>query len=140
MTNMMFVFPAGDLTLKYDENTGSSKVFTVPDGKKWIILWIYVEVNTTATVGTRTVRLQYRDSADDVIFQQRGINVSESASGKLNYIPMSGGDIGSSGGEVTLPIPFTVLTSGYDIRIVDTANVDANDTINVQMMVLEVPN
>jgi len=66
------VYPAGELTDLIDETLNDSdKTITVTINKKWKILWIHIEYTATATVGNRAIRIELRDSADDIIYEIR---------------------------------------------------------------------
>jgi hypothetical protein len=63
----------------------SDKSFQVPLATEWEILWIWVELTTTATVGDRQLEIQIQDAASDVIaaFQ---VGITQGASLTNNYL------------------------------------------------------
>ena len=116
----------------------SDKTITVASGEIWEILWIYVELTTTATVGNRVLHIEIRDDSNDIIFQTRAKNVQGASGTELYYIfPLGIEPSETIGGYHYIPIPpKCYLPSGYDIHILDNEAADAAaDDMIVQMMV-----
>jgi len=124
--------------LQSDETANDSdKSFTVPASTEWQILWIWVELTTTATAGARQLVVQLQDSGSDVIGQVR-VGVTQAASLTYNYmIASSLADLTALRDTDWLMTPFpptTVLEAGDKIRIYDNNAVDAAaDDMVVQM-------
>lgn len=114
------------LTQDITEND-SDKIFTVPAGIEWEILWISVEYTSTVTGGARQLEIQIQGSSSDVIAQwQTGITQSEGL--VYNYLFAVGvpdlSIIRDSNYLMTPLIGATFLTSGQKIRIWDNNAVD----------------
>jgi len=129
------------ITLQSDVTLADSdKVFTVPAGYLWQVLWAWVELTTTATVGDRQLEVDFR-SASDVIGQVRP-NAVQAASLLRNY--MIGPAIANQAAfydtdHLQTPLPPTVfLPAGYSVRVFDNNAVDAaGDNMIVHMMVAQ---
>lgn len=138
-----FGVPACRLRLVADETLNDSdKVITVPAGKRWRILWIAVELITTAVGGNRTIGLEIRDSDGDIIYTEEA-NEAQAANATILYeflpgVPKEAVHALAWNHEIlTLP-PIVILDPGYDIRIRDVSAVDAAaDDMDIQIMVLE---
>ncbi|RMG96174.1 MAG: hypothetical protein D6706_10625 [Chloroflexi bacterium] len=128
--------------LQADETLGDSdKTLTVTAGKEWHIMSIHVELSTSATVGTRQLEIQVRDTADDVIASYRvRLTQAESTSYHYEFAPGVANDtsiVDSNHATVAIP-PTLILPAGYDVRIFDNNAVDAAaDNMIVQMLVME---
>ena len=131
-----------ELKLEGDETVDDSdKTFTIPALVYWQILWIWVELITTADQGDRQLELQIQDSANDIIYQQQ-VSVVQPATLTRNYLfaPGLADLLGFRDTTfLTTPIPPTLfLPAGYQIRIWDNnAVAAAADDMNVQMQVAE---
>lgn len=129
---------AWSVLLVNDEAAGNTKVFDVPAGTEYQVLWVYVELTTTATVGDRQIEIDIRDNAGDIIGQIRP-GITQAASLTYNYMfAPSLADLLSirDTNYLMTPLPPTVfLPAAYSIRVFDNNNVDVLDTLNVQMMV-----
>jgi hypothetical protein len=126
------------LSLLPDEAVGNSKVFDVPSGTEYQVLWVFVELTTTATVGDRQVQIDIRDNAGDIIGQIRpGATQAASLTYEYMFAP-SLADLTAVRDTVYLMTPFpptVFLPAFYSIRVFDNNNVDVLDTLNVQLMV-----
>ena len=136
--------PFARFRLEADETVDDSdKTITVPNGKKWRILWIWIEFTTTATTGNRRLRIDIRDTSNDVILAIISPFV-QAESNTYFYVVLPGGftpnTSAESGVQGYLPMPRElILPSGYNIRIYDQNAVDASaDDLIIQMAVLEV--
>ena len=116
----------------------SDKSFTVPANYMYQVLWIWVELTTTATVGNRQMTIELQDNAADVIGRWKAGAV-QAASLTRNYC------FGPSNADLTAfrdttflmtPIPPTILLpAAYIIRVYDSAAVAAAaDDMVVQLM------
>lgn len=118
----------------------SDKTFTVPSNKIWEVLWTWIELTSTATVGNRRITLLVRDDSDDVILDSVALNTQ--AASVTEYYLFS--PLGQEPKETTSTRHFCVippklyLPSGFDLRILDSATIDAAaDDMNVFIMVNE---
>ena len=129
-------------SLQADETANDSdKTFTVPASTEWQVLWIWVELATTATVGARQLVVQLQDSASDVIGEVR-VGATQAAS--LTYYYQIGPGIADHTALrdtdylMTPHMPTIVLPAGYIVRVYDNNAVDAAaDDMVIQMMVAE---
>jgi hypothetical protein len=118
----------------------SDKTFTVPALTEYQILWIWVELTTTATVGNRQMVIQVQDSASDVISTWALASVVQAASIARNYLfaPGVADQLGFRDTSfLTTPIPVTsFLQAGDIIRVYDNKAIDAAaDDMIVQMKI-----
>jgi len=131
-----------DLQLQAEETADDSdKLFTVPAGRIWQVMWIWIELTSTATVGDRQIEVLIRDSADDTVMQLQA-GVTQAASLTYNYLFAPGmPDLGAlrDSTYLTTPLPPTlILPAAYDIRIYDNnAVAAAADDMIIQMMIGE---
>lgn len=115
----------------------SDKSFTVTANQVWQILWIWVELTTTATVGDRQLVVQLQDNAADVIGEVR-VGSVQAASLTRNYMFAPAlADLTSFRDTDYLMTPFPptiILPESYIIRVYDNNAVDAAaDDMVVQM-------
>ena len=106
----------------------SDKTLTVTAAQLWHLLWIWVELTTTATVGDRQIVIELQDTANDVIFQVRA-GVTQAASLTYYYCfapsmadltPVRDTDY------LMTPLPPTVLLpAAFQIRVYDNNAVAA---------------
>ncbi|MFQ5852978.1 MAG: hypothetical protein ACE5JU_20650 [Candidatus Binatia bacterium] len=118
----------------------SDKALTVPAGKLWKVMSIYVELATTATTGNRTMLLEIRDSADDIVYRINIRDVIAASATKYLLFAPSSVWLDDYGGTQTAPLPNPcIIPAGYDIHIYDSAAIDAAaDDMEVHMLVQEV--
>ena len=127
--------------LQSDETTNDSdKSFTVDSGEEWQVLWLWVELATTATVGNRQLVVEIQDSANDVIAQVARAGVTQAASLTYYYQFAPGNaDLTAvrDSDYLTTPIPPTLILQGGDIlRVYDNNAVDASaDDMVLQMQI-----
>lgn len=126
------------VTLTQDESTDDSdKIFTVPTGYEWQILWVWVEYTSSGTGGIRQLEIQIQDSSSNVIGQfQTGVTQSEGLVYKYLFgIGVPDLTTVRDDNNVTTPLPAaTFLSAGQKIRIWDNNTVDASaDDMIVRM-------
>ena len=116
-------------TLSDITNNDSDKMFTVPNGEEWEIMWIWVDYTSTSTSGSRLVEVQLQTSGSDIMSQwQTGVTQEPS----LTYKYLFG--VGSSDLEsvrdsiyITTPMMASLfLSAGQKIRVWDNEAVDAS--------------
>lgn len=142
------------MELEVEETANDSdKTISIPAGEEWQIISIWIEYSTTATVGNRELELQIRDSAGDivggvVIFTMTASKVyiawlfqgaaatPNNASGTSARI-LANGASGNPNESTIFPLPTGfALPSGFDMRFIDVAAVDAAaDDMIIQMLV-----
>lgn len=106
-----------------DAAVGNSKVLTNADNVALNAEIIRIELTTTATVGSRSVSVEIRDGSDVVLAAVALTpNVVASSSQVWYLFP------GSTDGE----LPPFALRPSFDIRVYDTAGIDAADTLEVR--------
>jgi len=115
----------------------SDKTFTVPTGKIWELYGIYVLLVTTATVGTRTLRVVIRDTTPAVVQTFGSASCGNSSNLQVTHRPGIGYSVTAGQCEVRIDtlaapsnvyqtsLPPTLLPAGYSVRIYDSAAIDA---------------
>lgn len=117
-----------------------NKIITVPPGKRWTIRSIFLVITTTATVGTRRTRIDYRDENDNVLMRlPTTVDVLANEVIEQSFIVSGENRANSLDGTVLTILPHDItLIEGWDINIIDTVAVDiAADDIIVRMIVEE---
>lgn len=118
----------------------SDKTFTVPSSVEWHIMWIWVELTTTATVGDRQLVIEIQDNANDVTAQIRAGVVQAASLTRYYLFAPSMADLGvfRDTDWLMTPLPPTVLLDiGMQVRVYDNnAVAAAADDMVVQMQVL----
>ena len=118
----------------------SDKTLTVPADTAWKILWVWVELNTSATAGNRQLRVDFRDASDDIMLHvQAGMTQPASSGRAYLFAPCVPASIALVATQLYIPYPPDVwLTAGQDVRVLDGATIaPAADDMVVQMMVDE---
>ena len=127
-------------TLLADETADDSdKSFVVPASTYEQLLWVWVELTTTATVGDRQMTVEIQDSGADVIGQWKaGVVQAASLTYKYCFAPANA-DLTAvrDTNYISTPLPPTViLPAAYIVRVYDSAAVAAAaDDMIVQIMV-----
>lgn len=123
-----------------DNSVGANKVVTVPTGKQWEVLSLSAKIQTTATVGNRTVLIGIDNgTVNEDILSVQAPSVAASTFDFLalgmSYPKDTAYD---SNKRFLFPIPKTILNAGDHIRLKDNSTVDlVNDTITYHIRVLE---
>lgn len=110
-----------------DVTAGVDKIFTVPASELWADIFLWAELTTDATAGNRTVTVEIRNAADDVIYTQDGSVTPAPSTTTSFYINPDNGDPA-----VPSRIP---LPAGTDIRVFVSAGAGAGDTLDVKGIV-----
>lgn len=145
LTNRAGAQPMGWTVVTVSDETAddSDKTFTVPARYEYQVLWIWIELTTTATVGDRQLQVDLRDAADDVIGQVRVGAVQAASLTRYYMLGPALSDLGAfrDTDYLMTPLPPTVfLPASYDIRIFDNnAVAAAADDMVVQMQVARRP-
>lgn len=129
----------GDIKVIQDDTLNSNnKIITVPDGKKWQVLSIFMDFTATATAGSRRIELFLRTANDDVFFNVfNSANITASQNRVLNWLP-GAGLVTTSDDAYFIPLPSEVwLGEGMDIRIRTKSSVDVNDDMLIRILVKE---
>jgi len=131
-----------EITLVADETADDSDktVHTVAAKTVSQLLWLWIELTSTATVGNRQLEVQILDGSDDVVARFL-VGAVQAASLTRYYLLASGvADMAAfrDTDYLTTPLPPNVyLPEGYDIRVFDNNAVDAAaDDMIVQAMIL----
>ena len=127
-------------TLRADETANDSdKTLTVGASTEEQVLWIWVELTTTATVGDRQIVVELQDSDADVIGQWRAGQVQAASLTRYYCFAPSNADLLAFRDTDYLMTPFppsVILPAGYIIRVYDNNAVDAAaDDMVIQCMV-----
>jgi len=135
-TPMRYPWGKGTPKWTYDATANDSdKSFVVPTGKIWEIKSIYIEINTTATVGNRICNYTISNGTNVIYVSQARITVAASTwSGLLHYNSAPASAVQPAvnlaltqnlTNPATTSMPVTYLPAGYIIRCRDYAAVDA---------------
>lgn len=127
--------PGGTPKYTYDNTANdSTKDFTVPTGKMWIVHSIAVNLVCTATVGTRNLYVRLFDPSGNLFWQSYVVSPTASQTGSI-YIELGGGGREATvrglvsgsvpNSSVSQSIPPFELTDGMIIRVLDASAVDA---------------
>ncbi len=118
----------------------TDKALTVPTGKIYALVSVWVELTTTATVGNRQVTLRILDSSDDLVASIKAGAVQAASLTRFYLFAVGAADLLSfrDTQHLMTPMPPFVLPAGYKVQVWDSGEVDAAaDDMVVQMMVLE---
>jgi hypothetical protein len=116
----------------------SDKTITVPSGKIWEIISIWIELVTTADAGNRQMQIDIRDDGDDVIYSLLAKNVQVASQTEHYACSQNGQEPAETvAGKHFIPIPVgLMLPAGYNVRIYDSAAIAAAaDDMVIQMIV-----
>ena len=109
--------------LSDEDANDSDKIFDMPADEEWQILWIWVELTTTADVGDRQLVIEVQDDTDDVIAQLARASSVQAASLTRYYLfaPAVADMPGFRDTDyLSTPIPpTTFLQTGNTLRIWD---------------------
>lgn len=134
------VYPGEIKTLIDEALDDSDKEFTVPAGKIWEILSVYVKLISTATVGNRRIVILLRDAANKVL---SGCAAGATQAASLTYEYFFGATLPAQAAVVNnmllAPLPFGLqLTAGKKVRVYDVAAIAAAaDDMTVNMVYAE---
>lgn len=130
-----------------DEATNDSdKVITVPVNALWRLHYLWIEYSCTATANTRNLQVTIQDTADDIRWSSRRLQMEANEGGRMRLT--SGAGVGEASTVANpenateslfeaLPDP-TYLFQGEDIRVVDVSAVDAAaDDMQIHLVVEE---
>ena len=122
-----------------EDETGndSDKTFTVAANKIYKILWIYVELATTADAGDRQVQIDFLDGENDVILSVKALSVQVASQTEYYLISPNGQEPKeTTAGLHFIPLPpDSLLPAGYKVRVYDSAGIQvAADDMIVHMM------
>lgn len=118
----------------------SDKVISVTTNMVWQIMGIWIELATSAVAGNRVIRIEIRDTEDDVIYQEQAVNAqlastTEYYNGRPTESLEGSKENIAARHFISLPKPLE-LPSSFDIRIYDKDAIDAAaDDMVIQMMV-----
>ncbi len=134
--------PKGGRVITQEDETlaDADKEITVPPGKLWEILCVFVDYVSDATVGDRNVECRLLNILDEEIFVSRNAdNIGASEHYHLIWVP----GISKSETQVGLiamnPLPPDCpLPSGYSVQLVDVNSVAlAGDNMKVRILIRE---
>lgn len=128
-TNPVPVEDTWDVTTISDSAANdSNKVFTVPVGYEWQMLWIWAELTSDATVGNRQMEVRLHDNTGDIIGRVP-VGAVQAASLERHYMwaPALADLLGFRDTDYLMtPLPPTVfLPAGYAVSVWDNAEISA---------------
>lgn len=118
----------------------SDKTFTVPVGKQWKLLYGTIILTTSATVGDRNMRINFRDLVNNNIYDTRRLNVQIASTVERYTLGQYDRPSEDSPTIHLLPIPVnSILPENFNIRIFDESAVDpTGDDMTVFLVVEEI--
>lgn len=129
LTNPVPITDTWTPALTSDEAANDSdKTIAVTAGQAWHLLWLWVELASTATAGNRQIVVEFQDAANDVVGQLRAGAVQAAS---LTYYYMFAPALADltalrDTDYLMTPMPPTmILNAGYQIRVYDNNAVDA---------------
>jgi hypothetical protein len=125
-----------DVDILTDIAVGNDKPFTVPTaatappkGRIWELLYGRVELTTTATVGNRQLTLQVETAGGDVLYLDDATATTPASQTDVAFL---------IGDDPVLPTNRSIwLPAGAVVRLWDSADIDALDTLKVWLVVRE---
>ena len=127
---------------KADSAVGNTKTFTVPDGKFWKVLYSHTAYTSTGTAGNRQFNISVKASGSADAFDSAAGPV-QAASLIRHYNGATGGNFREAtfyNNECNVPLPNElILLAGDTITFEDVTDVDALDTLSVNLTVIEGP-
>lgn len=131
--------PPPSLLVKDEVLNDSDKTFTVPAGKVWSLLSIWVQMAASGTAGNREIIVDIRDGADAVIASlNTGVDHAENLARFYLFAEGLPRDTAFfSTDNLYHPMPKIILPATFDIRVRDSAAVDNNDNMFVYIMGVE---
>jgi len=118
----------------------SDKRFDVPSGKQWKLLYGQAVFTTTATAGTRFIRIEFTDDGGNVLYTSVQINGQVASTTETYNFSNFGNAAESTTSIHELPIPDkSILSENFRIRIRDEPAVDATaDDLLIRLIVEEI--
>lgn len=119
-------------TATFTTNTGD--VIIPVGGEAWEVLSVTAVFVTTATVGNRVARLEFLDAAPALKATfGAGANITASLTTTVCWGPDVPRDAAIAAGTLCVPMANAVVLPGERLRVRDSADVDAADTIDVRI-------
>ena len=117
----------------------SDKMLTVPSTDYYQVLWVWIELTSSATVGNRQIVVEFQDSAGDVIGQVRVGQVQAASLTRYYMIaPALADHLAFRDTDYLMtPMPSTlILSQSQRLRVYDNNNVDVGgDDMIVQIQI-----
>lgn len=101
---------------------------------------VMAALTTTATVGTRAPAFDIKDASGDILW--RGTTASTQAASLTQKYQAGAGAMPAAlaGGVVTMGVPAPcIIPPGGTVNLLDTANIDVNDSVTLSFVVIEQP-
>ncbi len=129
------------IMLELSDTTANDQdmLFTVPAGLGYKLFYGIVSFTSTADVGNRQLELIIRDENNAVVYTISAGAV-QAASLTYDYLLTPGGTREGTvvNGELVVPLPNEVLLlPGWDIRVFESAGIEALDDMTVRLLVEE---
>ncbi len=104
----------------------SSKIFTVPSGRVWVLSAIHVKLIATATVGSRRIRVIARDENDLIYAQiEAGVTVPASQTQEVDFFTGAPDSVAEVNDTIKVSLPVLVMLPGHDLVVEDGEAIDA---------------
>lgn len=119
----------------------SDKTLTVPAGKSWRVMSVYVRLVTTATVGNRQIEVKATDGSDAELLTVRAGAVQAASATRFYNFATGVPDLTAFRDTDALSNPLPrdlILPAGFKLRVRDKAGIDAAaDDMDVRVLVEE---
>ncbi len=111
-------------------------IITVPDNEIWEVVNMHVQLTTSATAGSRQIRIQVTDGSTLVHEGQGAIgSVAANTVRKFTFSPLCTGAIQNAAGRANYVHFIQWLLSGWVLTFDDLINVDTADVIQVYLQI-----
>lgn len=126
-----------------DVTTNSStKLFTVPSGKEWLVQSARLAYTTNATVGARQVELRYLDSSDNVVSESIAGTTQAASLTRIYTCLLNGLDSVTfrDTSYLSTVLPHLILPPGYKLRCLDNKAIapsGSGENLLARLLILE---
>lgn len=115
----------------------SDKSFTVPTGKKWKLLYGHIDFTTDANVANREMRLLFKDSNNNSLYEVRALNVQTASKTERYNLGQFSEPTEPTDGNHYFPIPVnSVFIEDFVIKIVAVLG-QAGDDMTIRLFIEE---
>lgn len=131
-----------NIVFKEGEVGTNTYTYTMPAGHYSKVEWVHVQYTSSATAGNRQLRLDILNPSDVIRFDGHA-GTTQAASLVRHYSFMRGifRETSFADGELQIAIPQALyIPPGYKIKIHDSANVSASDSMIINMQYRIEPN
>ena len=115
-----------------DVAVGNDKPVIVPANRRYTVKSIMAVLLSTATVGNRSLTVDWMDDASNVLMRAiTGAVQAASLTNRYNINPSAPRGTAFVANQIDIPIPTIYLQPAWRVRIYDAANIAVLDTLSV---------